>query len=163
MTARAVLLIAALAGFAPAAVAAPDGPKSRANAPVAADAEPAALPKLPAGADVWKSVQTIGLFAAVSLAPAAVIWGGALTVRGRVTGTGIKGVTVALESDPFPFGEGWTEMGRTTSAADDLITPRPSPSLHAYVPSSVPPRIAYTIVVALSPPCTAATWRRPCT
>ena len=63
--------------------ASPDGPKSRANAPVAVDAEvdraaavtpsTPALPKLPAGADVWKSVQTIGLFAAVSLAPAAIL------------------------------------------------------------------------------------------
>jgi flagellar biosynthetic protein FliP len=79
MTGVAVLLLA-LAGFAP------DGANSRANAPVAADAEveraavvaPSAptsptLPKLPAGADVWRSVQTIGLFALVSLAPAAVL------------------------------------------------------------------------------------------
>ncbi len=76
----AVVLMLALAGFTP------DGPNSRANAPVAADAEveraavvtpsaPASptLPKLPVSADVWKSVQTIGLFALVSLAPAAVL------------------------------------------------------------------------------------------
>jgi flagellar biosynthetic protein FliP len=76
----AVILMLALVGFTP------DGAKSRANAPVAADAEveraavvtptaPSALaiPKLPAGADVWKSVQMIGLFALVSLAPAAVL------------------------------------------------------------------------------------------
>ncbi len=75
-----VVLMLALAGFTP------DGPNSRANAPVAADAEveraavvtpsaPASptLPKLPVSADVWKSVQTIGLFALVSLAPAAVL------------------------------------------------------------------------------------------
>jgi flagellar biosynthetic protein FliP len=76
MTGVAVLMLA-LAGFTP------DGPNSRANAPVAADAEvdraavvtpsPPALPKLPAGADVWKSVQMVGLFALVSLAPAAVL------------------------------------------------------------------------------------------
>jgi flagellar biosynthetic protein FliP len=83
MTARAALLAVALAGFATTADASPDGPKSRANAPVAVDTEvdraavvtpsTPTLPKLPAGADVWKSVQTIGLFALVSLAPAAVL------------------------------------------------------------------------------------------
>ncbi|HEY2159663.1 MAG TPA: EscR/YscR/HrcR family type III secretion system export apparatus protein [Isosphaeraceae bacterium] len=80
MTGGVAVLLLALAGFTP------DGANSRANAPVAADAEveraavvtPSApstptLPKLPVSADVWKSVQTIGLFALVSLAPAAVL------------------------------------------------------------------------------------------
>ena len=65
----AVVLILALAGLAP------DGPKARANAPVAADAEvertavvAPAVPKLPSAPDAWKSVQTVGLFALVSAA-----------------------------------------------------------------------------------------------
>ena len=86
MTMRSTVLMLALVGLGSVAHGSPDDPKSRANAPLAVDAEvdraavvaptsptPAALPKLPAGADVWKSVQTIGLFAVVSLAPAAVL------------------------------------------------------------------------------------------
>ena len=86
MTVRAALLMLALVGFVSTADASPDGAKSKANAPVAADAEvdraavvtpstPSipAMPKLPAGADVWKNVQTFGLIALVSLTPAAVL------------------------------------------------------------------------------------------
>lgn len=78
MTARAALLILALAGFAPRAdAAAPDGPSSRANAPVAAEPEvdraAVATPPVPKLPDAWKSLQTVGLFAAVSLVPAAVL------------------------------------------------------------------------------------------
>jgi len=63
----------------------PSTAPSRANIPVESDpAKPAApaavpsptpfaLPKLPAGADVWRSVQTVGLFALISLAPAAIL------------------------------------------------------------------------------------------
>lgn len=86
MTLRSAIVALALVGFGSQAHGSPDGPTSRANAPVVAEPEveraavvtaatpqPPSLPKLPAGADVWKSVQTIGLFAAVSLAPAAVL------------------------------------------------------------------------------------------
>jgi flagellar biosynthetic protein FliP len=88
MTIRSTILMLALVGMGSVAHGSPDDPKSRANAPVAADAEvdraavvappspaPPALtvPKLPAGSDLWKSAQTIGLFAVVSLAPAALL------------------------------------------------------------------------------------------
>ena len=88
MTMRSTVLMLALVGLGTTAHGSPDDPKSRANAPVAVDPEaeraavvsppsaasPAiALPKLPVGSDLWKSAQTIGLFAVVSLAPAAVL------------------------------------------------------------------------------------------
>jgi flagellar biosynthetic protein FliP len=49
---------------------------TKANAPIAETepVKPSATPfSLPSGPDVWKSVQTVGLFAMVSLAPAAVL------------------------------------------------------------------------------------------
>ena len=88
MTMRSTVLMLALVGLGTSAHGSPDDPKSRANAPLAVDAEvdraavvtpPSppptglTLPKLPAGADVWKNAPTIGMFAVVSLAPAALL------------------------------------------------------------------------------------------
>ena len=47
-------------------------PATKANAPVG-EAEPTKSLKLPDAPEVWKSVQSIGLFALISLAPAAVL------------------------------------------------------------------------------------------
>ena len=71
---RPLLILTLLASLAPGASG--QTPTTRANAPVGdpEPSKPAASPfTLPSGPDVWKSVQTVGLFAMVSLAPAAVL------------------------------------------------------------------------------------------
>lgn len=45
-------------------------------------------------------------------------WGRGVTLGGRVSGAGIKGMTLALEQQPFPFDTGFAQV-RTTHAGSD--------------------------------------------
>ena len=70
------------------------------------------------GAD--RSFLTARLPTAVSLglSPARVTWGGALTLGGRVSGTGVDGITVALEAQPFPFGGAFSPVATARTGRD---------------------------------------------
>jgi hypothetical protein len=54
----------------------------------------------------------------LAIAPPKVVWGGDLTVIGRVNGTGVGGVTVTIQRQDFPFQSQFTDIGtkKTTSA-----------------------------------------------
>ena len=53
----------------------------------------------------------------LALNPSRVVWGGALTVVGRISGTGVGGTRVALERQNFPFDTGFTEVGTRTASS----------------------------------------------
>src|SRR5206468_10100747 len=55
---------------------------------------------------------------AVSIATSAstVLWGRSVTVGGRVFGTSVAGITVALQENPYPFG-GFGDVSTTTTDA----------------------------------------------
>src|SRR4051794_16586209 len=53
----------------------------------------------------------------VALAPTKVVWGGDLTVIGRVLGTAVGGTHVALERQTFPFQSSFTEVARTAATS----------------------------------------------
>ena len=52
----------------------------------------------------------------LGLRPSRVLWGGRLTVVGRVTGTGVGGTRVALEKQDFPFQSSFTEIASRTAS-----------------------------------------------
>jgi hypothetical protein len=45
-------------------------------------------------------------------------YGRGITLGGRVTGSGINGMTIRLEQQPFPFGAGFTQVGTTHASRD---------------------------------------------
>ncbi|UUY03772.1 fibronectin type III domain-containing protein [Svornostia abyssi] len=51
------------------------------------------------------------------LAPS-ILWGGGTTVRGRVTGAGVRGLIVAMERQDYPFRAPFREVKRRTTGAD---------------------------------------------
>lgn len=51
----------------------------------------------------------------VSLLPSKVVWGGDLTVIGRVRGTGVGGLHVVLQRQDFPFQSGFQDVGTQTA------------------------------------------------
>ena len=53
---------------------------------------------------------------AISLTPSRAVWGGSVTVLGRVTGTGVGGTPVALERQDFPFSADFRQVGDTRTA-----------------------------------------------
>jgi hypothetical protein len=55
----------------------------------------------------------------IALTPSRVLWGGAITVIGRVIGTGISGTPVALESQAFPFQSAFGQVGPTRTVPSD--------------------------------------------
>jgi hypothetical protein len=59
--------------------------------------------------------------------PAIVTWGGNVSVSGRVQGTGVNGLTVALEQAAFPYSAGFREVAtaRTGSSGDFRFSSRP--------------------------------------
>jgi hypothetical protein len=67
-----------------------------------------------------RSFLTARLPTAVSLglSPARVTWGGALTLGGRVSGTGVDGITVVLEAQPFPFGAAFAPVATARTGRD---------------------------------------------
>ena len=54
----------------------------------------------------------------VALAPSKVTWGQDLTVIGRIRGTAVGGIGVALERQSFPFQSGFSEVARRTAKRD---------------------------------------------
>jgi hypothetical protein len=56
----------------------------------------------------------LSLFSSRKVVP----YGRGVMVGGRVTGAGVRGMTLALEQQPFPFDRGFTEVG-TTHAGED--------------------------------------------
>jgi hypothetical protein len=52
----------------------------------------------------------------LSLNPSRVVWGNALTVVGRISGTAVGGTRVALERQNFPFQSGFSEVGSKTAS-----------------------------------------------
>jgi hypothetical protein len=52
----------------------------------------------------------------IALNPSRVVWGGALTVVGRINGTAVGGIRVALERQSFPFQSGFTEVASKTAS-----------------------------------------------
>ncbi len=67
-----------------------------------------------------RSFLTARLPTAVSLgvSPARVTWGGAITLGGRVSGTGVDGIVVALEAQPFPFGGAFAPVATARTGRD---------------------------------------------
>jgi hypothetical protein len=55
----------------------------------------------------------------IALEPRRVPWSARLTVTGRVTGGGVGGVRVALESSAFPFTAAFAQVGQPVSAASN--------------------------------------------
>ena len=53
----------------------------------------------------------------LSLNPSRVVWGGSVTVVGRISGTAVGGTRVALERQNFPFQTGFTEVGTRTASS----------------------------------------------
>jgi hypothetical protein len=52
----------------------------------------------------------------LALNPTRVVWGGALTVAGRISGSAVGGIRVALERQGFPFQSGFTEVATKTAS-----------------------------------------------
>jgi hypothetical protein len=67
-----------------------------------------------------RSFLTARLPTAVSLgiSPRRVRWGGALTLGGRVSGTGVNGITVVLEAQPYPFGGSFAPIASARTGRD---------------------------------------------
>jgi len=57
-----------------------------------------------------------GVTAVVGTDPAP--WGGSTTITGRVTGSGISGISLALQRSDFPFAFGFREVARATASSD---------------------------------------------
>jgi len=53
----------------------------------------------------------------IALVPSRVVWGGRLTVIGRVAGTGVSGTRLALERQAFPFDSGFGQIGDLRTAS----------------------------------------------
>ena len=65
-----------------------------------------------------RSFRTLREPTGVSLAlnPSRVVWGGALTVVGRINGTAVGGIQVVLERQAFPFQSAFTEVATNTAS-----------------------------------------------
>jgi hypothetical protein len=63
----------------------------------------------------------------VSVFPEVAAWGGSVSVSGRVQGTGVNGLAVALEQSRFPYAAGFQEVAtaRTGSKGDFRFPSRP--------------------------------------
>ena len=55
----------------------------------------------------------------LAITPSRVLWGGRVTVIGRVAGTRVGGVRLALERQDFPFTAGFAQVGDTRTAASN--------------------------------------------
>ena len=55
----------------------------------------------------------------LTLTPSRVVWGGGVTVLGRVAGTSVSGTPVALERRDFPFSAAFRQVGGTRAASRD--------------------------------------------
>ena len=55
----------------------------------------------------------------IALAPSRVIWGGKVTVIGRVAGTSVGGTRLALQRQDFPFTARFNQVGDTRTANSD--------------------------------------------
>ena len=53
------------------------------------------------------------------MTPSRVVWGGSVTVIGRVAGTAVGGTRVALERQDFPFSAAFSQVGDTRTANSD--------------------------------------------
>ena len=75
-----------------------------------------------------------------------VTWGRSTTVTGKLAGSGNSGVVVNLEADPYPFGDGFTQVasGATDANGDYRFTAQPT--VHTQ----------YHVVAKASPPVTSA-------
>jgi hypothetical protein len=58
----------------------------------------------------------------IALNPSRVVWGGNLTVVGRVNGTAVGGIRVALERQGFPFQSGFTEVATKTASGRGTVS-----------------------------------------
>ena len=55
----------------------------------------------------------------IALTPSRVVWGGSVTVVGRVAGTSVGGIRLALERQDFPFTAASAQVGDTRTANSD--------------------------------------------
>ena len=53
----------------------------------------------------------------IALTPSRVVWGGGLTVIGRLAGSALGGTRLALERQAFPFSSGFSEVATTTAGS----------------------------------------------
>lgn len=75
-----------------------------------------------------------------------IVWGRSTTITGKLTGPGNNGVTVDLQSDPYPFADnGFAPVGSSVTDADGDYGFKPSPKLHT----------RYRVVAKASPPVTS--------
>ena len=56
---------------------------------------------------------------AIAVTPSRVVWGGSVTVIGRVAGTSVGGTRLALERQDFPFDAAFRQVGDTRAANSD--------------------------------------------
>ncbi len=64
---------------------------------------------------------------AASASPNPVVWSGSTTVRGKVSGQGVGGATVALERQDFPFGGPFYLVGTAKAASNGSFSFRVGP------------------------------------
>src|SRR3982074_69440 len=64
-----------------------------------------------AGADVSFTTKKVPLSLAILVAPNPVIFGANMFVQGTLSGTGNGGVPVALQANPFPYLQGFANIG----------------------------------------------------
>ena len=55
----------------------------------------------------------------IAVTPSRVVWGGSVTVVGRVRGTSVGGTRIALERQDFPFSAAFRQVGDTRTANSD--------------------------------------------
>ena len=53
----------------------------------------------------------------IALTPSRVVWGGGVTVIGRLAGSALGGTRLALERQAFPFSSGFSEVATTTAGS----------------------------------------------
>jgi hypothetical protein len=87
----------------------------------------------------------------LSISPRRVPWGGSLALGGRVTGTGVNRIPVALQAQRFPFDRDFAEVARATAGNDGGYLFR-IPNMWETTRYRV---VTRTAVVAVSPVLTA--------
>ena len=86
--------------------------------------------------------------------PAIVVFGSATVLSGRVTGKDSSGVRVGLARDPFPYGNGFLDLGEATTANNSQYSFTTSPTvttLYRAVAKTSPPVTSSLVTVRVRP------------
>ena len=85
----------------------------------------------------------------IALTPSRVIWGGRVTVLGRLAGTGVSGTRLALERQDFPFTASFSQVGDTRTANSNGTFRFEMPSVFATTHVRVVTRSAIVVASAI--------------